>query len=94
MDTFEFDIVNMEDLKSVVISHDGRGHGAGVFVEKVVIKEKGTPRSSLQYIFPCGRWLDDHEDNCLTERTLRMIGNLIFMAFNPLPDVKFYTGPN
>lgn len=74
MDTFEFDIVDLAELTSVVVSHDGRGHGAGVFVEKVIVKEKGTDKAHLQYVFPCGRWLDTNEDDCVTERTLRMIG--------------------
>lgn len=81
MDTFEFDVVDLSELTSVVLSHDGRGHGAGIFIDKVVVKEKDTDNSHLQYVFPCGRWLDTHEDDCLTERTLRMIGKNLISSF-------------
>ncbi|KAK3579121.1 hypothetical protein CHS0354_022141 [Potamilus streckersoni] len=74
VDSFEFEVVSLDQLTAIDISHDGKGHGAGVFLDKVIIKEKkGSDLSPLQYVFPCGRWLDDHEDDCKTERTLRMI---------------------
>ncbi|KAL3869892.1 hypothetical protein ACJMK2_042519 [Sinanodonta woodiana] len=74
VDSFEFEVVSLDKLTAIDISHDGKGHGAGIFLDKVIIKEKkGSDLSPLQYIFPCGRWLDDHEDDCKTERTLRMI---------------------
>ena len=77
MDTFEVEAVGLEELTSVMLSHDGHGHGAGIFVDKVMVREKDTDRSNIQYLFPCGRWLDDHEDDCLTERTLRLIGTIL-----------------
>ena len=74
MDTFEFEAVDLGDLDSVVVSHDGRGHGAGIFLDKIVVRERDSENSDLQYVFPCGRWLDSHQDDCLTQRTLRMLG--------------------
>ena len=74
MDTFEFEAVDLGDLDSVIVSHDGRGHGAGIFLDKIVVKERDSENSDLQYVFPCGRWLDSHQDDCLTQRTLRMLG--------------------
>ena len=41
-----------------------------------MISVKDTEQSNLLHVFPCGRWLDDHEDDCATERTLRMIGKI------------------
>ena len=77
MDTFELEAVDLGELDSVVISHDGRGHGAGIFLDKIVIKERDSDGSHLQYVFPCGRWLDSHQDDCLTQRTLRMLGKFL-----------------
>ena len=72
-----------------MLSHDGRGHGAGVFVDKVVVKEKDTEKTHLQYVFPCGRWLDTHEDDCVTERTLRMIGTVCTCTSRPVCFKKY-----
>jgi len=69
-----FDIVDLKDLSQLVLSHDGRGHGAGIFVEKVIVMEVDTKRSNLHHVFPCGRWLDTQEDDRVTERMLHMIG--------------------
>ena len=69
--------MDLGELDSVIVSHDGRGHGAGIFLDKIIIKERD---SNVQYVFPCGRWLDSHQDDCLTQRTLRMLG-LYLMIF-------------
>ena len=74
VDTFEFEAVDLGDLDSVIVNHDGRGHGAGIFLDKIVVKERDSENSELQFVFPCGRWLDSHQDDCLTQRTLRMLG--------------------
>lgn len=76
-DKFVFEIVDLKDLTHLILSHDGRGHGAGIFVDKVVVMEKDTERSHIHHVFPCGRWLDTHEDDCVTERTLHRIGWLL-----------------
>ncbi|WAR22969.1 LOXH1-like protein [Mya arenaria] len=62
-----------QTLEQLSLCHDGRGHGAGVFVEKVVVTERSEEKSHMRHVFPCGRWLDTHEDDCQTERMLRMI---------------------
>ena len=79
VDTFELEAVDLGELDSVIINHDGRGHGAGIFLEKIVIKERDSDNSHLQYVFPCGRWLDSHQDDCLTQRTLRMLGEILML---------------
>ena len=63
--------VDLQDISSVIVSHDGKGSGSGWFLEHVVIKEV----SSENMVFPCGRWLDQGEDDGKTERELRLIGN-------------------
>ncbi|XP_052774352.1 lipoxygenase homology domain-containing protein 1-like isoform X2 [Mya arenaria] len=73
LDTFVFEVVDLETLEQLSLCHDGRGHGAGVFVEKVVVTERSEEKSHMRHVFPCGRWLDTHEDDCQTERMLRMI---------------------
>ncbi|KAH3831729.1 hypothetical protein DPMN_104999, partial [Dreissena polymorpha] len=73
VDIFKFEIVDLDTLSHLTLSHDGRGHGAGVFIDKVVVSETDTERSHMLHVFPCGRWLDTHEDDFSTERTLNMI---------------------
>ena len=67
--------MTLEDLQRVVIGHDGRGHGAGWFLDRVVIRRTEGPDSSTLHVFPCNRWFDDHEDDFKTERELRILGN-------------------
>ena len=68
---FELEAIGIEDVLEVIVGHDGKGHGSGWFLDKVMVKEKG----DLQYVFPCGRWLDDGERDGKTELTLRCLGN-------------------
>ncbi|XP_013396607.1 lipoxygenase homology domain-containing protein 1 isoform X2 [Lingula anatina] len=68
VDVFKLEAVSLEDLTKVVVSHDGRGHGAGIFLDKVVVKE--TDGSDREVIFPCGHWLDDHEEDKKVEMEL------------------------
>ncbi|XP_035657481.1 lipoxygenase homology domain-containing protein 1-like [Branchiostoma floridae] len=68
MDLFELEAVSLGELQKVVIGHDGHGLGAGWHLDKVVIKE--SPGAEEKYTFPCGRWLDENEDDKQTEREL------------------------
>ena len=77
MDLFVYEGVSVHDLERLVISHKGKGHGAGWFLDRVVVTEMEGDNSEQEYIFPCGRWLDDHEDNKAVERELRMIGKTL-----------------
>ena len=52
-------------LEKVRIGHDGRGLGTGWYLEEVVIIIH-----DQCWIFPCGRWLADYEDDGKTERDL------------------------
>ena len=67
--------MDLDVLESVEIGHTGVGHGAGWFLDKVVIYEKrsGEEEGKVGRVFPCSRWLDDHEDDKKTCRKLNMI---------------------
>ena len=53
MDEFEIEAVDLKDLERIRIGHDGKGPGAGWFLDKVVIKD---PRDPLkEFNFPCER---------------------------------------
>lgn len=81
MDCFLVEAVSLEELTHLVIGHSGHGHGAGWFVEKVVLVEKESDRSGVQQIFPCGQWLDDHEGDGRIERTLRLLGKALWVGW-------------
>ena len=60
-----------------MIGHDGVGHGAGWFLDKIEVIEKDSEKNFPEFVFPCSRWLDDHEDDKKTERELRLLGNTV-----------------
>ena len=75
-------------LQTLTVGHDGRGHGAGWHLDTIVVTELQPPgddesverrrrrrRGSKELVFPCGRWLDDHEDDGKTERELLAAGS-------------------
>lgn len=66
--------VTLEKLEKIEIGHEGTGHGAGWYIDKVVIKQKDGDNTNMEYIFPCGRWLDDQIGDKLTCRTLLLKG--------------------
>ncbi|XP_048249875.1 lipoxygenase homology domain-containing protein 1-like isoform X2 [Haliotis rufescens] len=72
-DVFEFEAVDLGEIRNLVMGHSGQGHGAGWFLDKVEVTEKGGSRPSAQYVFPCYQWLDSGEGDGATERTLRLI---------------------
>ena len=74
VDTFIVEAVTLQELKRLVIGHDGVGHGAGVYIDKVVVRETEGEAQEDEVVFPCGQWLDDHEGDKLTERELRSVG--------------------
>jgi hypothetical protein len=46
--------VNLKDLEKIRIGHDGKGPGAGWFLDKVVINDPSDPLK--EYNFPCERY--------------------------------------
>ncbi|XP_070194990.1 lipoxygenase homology domain-containing protein 1-like isoform X2 [Littorina saxatilis] len=89
-DNFQVEAVDLGDLTSVVIGHNGKGHGAGWFLDKVVVKVKGGDGGKCS--FPCMRWLDDGEDDGKTERELRRIEMPDLLQIAPMSQKNNSTG--
>jgi len=68
-------VTSLGMLQRLLILHDGVGHGAGWFLDKVTVREHSDQDVGKEYVFPCSRWLDDHEDDGKTERELLVAGN-------------------
>ncbi|XP_071154983.1 lipoxygenase homology domain-containing protein 1-like isoform X1 [Mytilus edulis] len=71
IDLFEIEAVSLENLTHIEIGHDRKGHGAGMYLDKVVISEKDD--SAKEYVFPCHAWLDDREGDGKTWKTLPVL---------------------
>ena len=69
---FEIEAVSLETLTHIEIGHDRKGHGAGLYIDKVIISEKD--HTDKEYVFPCRSWLDDREGDGKTWRTLPVLG--------------------
>ena len=54
MDEFELEAVDLQGVKKVVVGHDGEGHGAGWFLEKVTITNMQQP--DQMFYFDHNRW--------------------------------------
>ena len=55
VDEFLIEAVLLKNLEKIRIGHDGRGSGAGWFLDKVVVQD---PRDdSKEYEFPCNRFV-------------------------------------
>ncbi|KAJ8306150.1 hypothetical protein KUTeg_016695 [Tegillarca granosa] len=76
IDVFEFEAVALGDLTNVEIGHNSKGHGAGIFIDNVVVVEKDSSKAFTQHVFPCRTWLDDREGDGKTWRNLPMLGDL------------------
>ncbi|CAL1540914.1 unnamed protein product [Lymnaea stagnalis] len=81
---FTVEAVDLKTLTSVLVGHDGKGQGAGWFLKHVILTDLSSARSE-KYVFPCGRWLDDGEDDGKTERKLRTVGLLNLSDPRPVP---------
>ena len=79
VDVFLLNMTSLGTLQRLRIDHDGIGHGAGWHLDKVTVREHhdhtDASKESKEYVFPCNRWLDDHEDDGRTERELFIAGN-------------------
>jgi len=74
VDVFFLNMTSLGKLQRLRIGHDGVGHGAGWHLDKVTVREHGHADASKECVFPCNRWLDDHEDDGRTERELLVAG--------------------
>ncbi|XP_048764444.2 lipoxygenase homology domain-containing protein 1-like isoform X2 [Ostrea edulis] len=71
VDKFVFEAVSLGELSKVQIGHDSKGHGAGVYIEDIMVTEKSHP--NVQYLFPCRCWLDEREGDKRTWRVLPLL---------------------
>ena len=54
VDEFELEAVDLGDLTSLRIGHDGRGVGAGWYLNKIIVQEM-TSDTNKQYVFHCNK---------------------------------------
>lgn len=67
IDKFTIEAADLGKITKVRIGHDGTGRGSGWFVDHVDVQRDGAEKETS---FPCQRWLDENEDDGLTEREL------------------------
>ncbi|CAK8676643.1 unnamed protein product [Clavelina lepadiformis] len=68
LDVFTFnDKLSIGDLQKLRVWHDSKGFGAGWHLEYIEVEDCSTQQ---KYMFPCGRWLADDEDDKQTIREL------------------------
>lgn len=53
MDEFDLEAVNLMKLRKIRIGHDGRGAGAGWFLDKVVVRHP--QEAKYDTVFECNR---------------------------------------
>jgi hypothetical protein len=68
VDVFRFEAVTLKHLKKIRIGHNGKKPGAGWFLDKVIVKQEGSPK--YDHTFECNRWLAVDEDDGLIVREL------------------------
>jgi lipoxygenase homology domain-containing protein 1 len=74
INVFSFEAVSLQSLTKLVIGHNGRGHGAGWFLDRVIVRELDEEDSGNFYLFPCNRWFDEYEEDGKVERELTVAG--------------------
>ncbi|GFN87702.1 hypothetical protein PoB_001420800 [Plakobranchus ocellatus] len=67
MDEFLLELANIGELKKIKIGHDNKGGGGAWFLDKVVID---APSLGRTWVFPCGHWLSDSDEDRQLEREL------------------------
>ena len=55
VDEFEVEAVTLLKLRKIRIGHDGRGVGAGWFLDKVVVGQVDTDKYDTEFV--CNRWV-------------------------------------
>ncbi|XP_012940880.1 lipoxygenase homology domain-containing protein 1 [Aplysia californica] len=88
MDEFEVEAVTLHKLKKIRIGHDGKGPGAGWFLDKVVVFPKDRSDSTKEVTFNCNRWLAEDEDDGLIEREITASGAQMLSTTTYMVSVK------
>ncbi|KAK3777632.1 hypothetical protein RRG08_021747 [Elysia crispata] len=68
-DVFTVEAVDLAELQTMEIEHTGKGPGAGWYLEHITVSDMTD--GTIREVFPCGRWLDEGEDDGKTCRLLR-----------------------
>ena len=66
-DTFQVQIMDLGEIKSIKVRHDGSGLKSGWFLDHIKLSATTLPE---QLVFPCKRWLATDEDDGQIERAL------------------------
>lgn len=85
-DIFEVPAVDLGKLTEIRVTHDGSGPGSGWLLDKVIIKEAAD--SSTQYVFECGRWLDEGSGDSDIEVVLKLTDVVEIPAINQEEQVE------
>ncbi len=56
------------------VGHEAKGPGAGLFLDRVCVRELGGKSDYLESVFPCACWLDTALADCPLERELMLRG--------------------
>lgn len=91
-DVFDLPAVDLGQLVKVKVTHDGSGSGSGWLLDKIIVKEKED--SSIQFVFECGRWLDEGSGESDVEVTLPLtdVVDIAPLTQQLEPDNKEYKG--
>ncbi|KAL5006870.1 hypothetical protein ScPMuIL_015676 [Solemya velum] len=73
VDEFQLEAVTLMKISKIRIGHNGKGAGAGWYLDKVVVRQQGEPKYNT--VFECNRWLAVDEDDGLIERDLTASGS-------------------
>ncbi|XP_076450682.1 LOW QUALITY PROTEIN: lipoxygenase homology domain-containing protein 1-like [Babylonia areolata] len=91
VDEFEIEAVTLMKLRKIRIGHDGRGSGAGWFLDKVVVRQMDTDKYDAEFV--CNRWLAEDEDDGQIERELlaggaQMLNTTTYHVYVKTGDVR------
>nr|XP_029494200.1 lipoxygenase homology domain-containing protein 1-like [Oncorhynchus nerka] len=89
VDEFTVEAVDLGELEKLRIGHDNSGGSPGWFLDWVEID---APSQGQRLRFPCGRWLDNGEDDGAIVRDLypNELQTELYMPFVPY-EIKMYT---
>ena len=67
IDEFALSSIDLGELEAIHVGHDSPSLNSGWFLDRVVVSDS----TGRHWEFVCGRWLDKHEENGVTDLTLR-----------------------
>ncbi|CAJ0930255.1 unnamed protein product, partial [Mesorhabditis belari] len=68
LDSFHVESAPLGTLNKVLIGHEKRGYGAGIFIEHILVTENVV--DGRQFVFFCSKWLDSGQVDGKIERSL------------------------